>query len=364
MNLASTAFIVFFVYIFINALFYLPVNDLSVESFAIFLLSTTLFFLLAILGSALDRFKTSRLKLSWVVFLFCLLSYLAVVAYLITKHQIDLFSAFEGFNFQKSESIRSSIYSESGFILLFLEYSPIIIVLYLFQKNLLFGCISFFAIAYVFSAFGSRGHVINLLIVLVMFFYYNNNIRVKFWFFPIVILAGIGSITLLTFIKIGAQDLSDLSRVADAVIHRMNLGYVQLVQVIEYTNKEGFEYGWSYIRDIVSLLPGPDYGTNKYLSVQIYGTELYGNLTPTILGESYLNFGFFSVFVLFLYGFSILKVDKFLRSTNEFSEFYLLIALFLVKFVVNGFSGVLPIAVFAVIIFFFLSLQAILKKAL
>jgi oligosaccharide repeat unit polymerase len=362
MNIASAAFIIFFLYVFIFGLIDLFKEVLEDSFFIMFFLSSILFFIVFILGMKMDKFKTKKLNLSSFIFVVCLLLYTLSVSYVTSKHGINLLTVFTDFNFKSAEEIRFLVYSEPGFLLLWIEYAPMLVVIYFFQKNTYFGIASFLVIAYVFAAFGSRGHIINLSIFTMTFLYYNNTLRISFWLAPIISLFGVLVLIVLTFIKFGLNHFGDINIAIENSIYRLELGYIQAKQVIELANSTGFEYGWSYIRDLATLLPGSDYGTNKYLSVQIYNTQSYGNLTPTIIGESYLNFGTLSLLILFLYALALIKIDKLIRMSNMFAEFYLLIGLFLVKFLVVGWSGTLPIIVFSIIISLLLGIQRFLLK--
>jgi len=349
MNIASVSLLIFLVYLFIYIIIDLVVFGFNEVIVTLFVLSMILSSLLFFLAIKLDKFDAGPFKLSGFVFLVCLLCYVSVIFYLAVKHGINFFTILDDFNFLYSESIRGSIYSESGFILLWLEYSPILIFAFLFQKNPLLGIASFLIMAYIFVAFGTRGHVVNQLISALIFLHYNNSLRIKLWLLPLVASLGVVAFLVLTFIKLGLS-AEELDAAFKNLFHRLKLGYIQAFEVIDYANQTGFEFGKSYIRDLLTLLPGSDIGTNKYLSIQIYKDTSYGNLTPTIIGEGYLNFGILSSILLLLYGFLIVKVDKGLRWSRNYPEVYLITALFLVKLLVNGWSGVVSIFIFALMV--------------
>lgn len=86
-----------------------------------------------------------------------------------------------------------------------------------------------------------------------------------------------------------------------------------------FPGKVDFQYGYTYLINFLMLLPGPDLDFTLWLKEQVGITFSGGGLTPTIIGEFYINFGEISIFIgLFLLGaFSVYLNRYFKRHTGK-----------------------------------------------
>lgn len=80
-----------------------------------------------------------------------------------------------------------------------------------------------------------------------------------------------------------------------------------------------FQHGYTYFINLLMLRPGPDLDYTLWLK-QVLGIEFSGGgITPTILGEFYMNFGYWGIYIgMFLFGIFVAKIDRWI-SKGEIS---------------------------------------------
>lgn len=87
-----------------------------------------------------------------------------------------------------------------------------------------------------------------------------------------------------------------------------------------FPTKVPFQYGYTYLINFLMLLPGPDLDFTLWLKEQVGITFSGGGLTPTILGEFYINFGEPAIFIgmFIMGGFSVYLNRYFKRHKESF----------------------------------------------
>lgn len=85
-----------------------------------------------------------------------------------------------------------------------------------------------------------------------------------------------------------------------------------------FPGKVDFQYGYTYLINFLMLLPGPDLDFTLWLKEQVGITFSGGGLTPTIIGEFYINFGEISIFIgLFLLGAFSVYLNRYFKRHKE-----------------------------------------------
>lgn len=85
-----------------------------------------------------------------------------------------------------------------------------------------------------------------------------------------------------------------------------------------FPSKVNFQYGYTYLINFLMLLPGPDLDFTLWLKEQVGITFSGGGLTPTILGEFYINFGETAIFIgMFLMGVFSVYLNKYFKQHKE-----------------------------------------------
>ncbi len=123
--------------------------------------------------------------------------------------------------------------------------------------------------------------------------------------------------------------------IGDMFQHRVSFELIRTASyAIQMSEVDGFWYGRSIIMDLQSALPGPGMSFGDYMLYFVNPqSEIIGiaALTPSVVGEAYLNFGSFGVFVFGL--FTVYAFDLFARFLGRFRSFAApLAAFFLVMF--------------------------------
>lgn len=298
---------------------------------------------------------------SKLVFSVLLVLYVSSVIYILLETGINPLTVLNDFDFATSENIRSKVYSQPGLILIWVEYAPMLLCLFLIRNNRYLAFIVYLLCGYIFTIFGSRGHLINLTLFLFIGFYYLGVLRLKVIYMPIMFFIGLSGFFLLTFIKLGVN-VDQMDIVVDALLHRISMGIEQCQKIVSYADTRGFEYGYSYIRDLLTLSPDYQVGTNKYLSIVISGRTDYGNFTPTIVGETYLNFGVLSLLFLAMYPLGVHFLGRYMAADSRYLEIKVMLALIMVKMIVNGFSGMISAVVFCCFVLLMYGLEYLIPK--
>lgn len=344
-------------YLALPSLFY-P-GDLDIFIIVSVWLLMAIFLLISSIGES--AFNQTDKRFSKLLFAFSLILYISAIYYVVGIADINVLNVLYDFDFQESERIRKAVYGNPGFIIMWIEYAPMIICLYFLHSSKKLLLLSIIICGYFYIIFGSRGHLINLMIFILIGSYYTGKLQLHYSRIPFVIIAGGLFFLTLTFLKFG-QGLENMDYVLTIASYRIGMGVDQLQSVISYVDSKGIEFGYSYIRDILTVLPAFEIGTNKNLSIAITGYSDYGNFTPTIIGEGYLNFGPLSIFLFVLYAWCIYCLNRSLSLKKGYFELKVMLALIGVKVIVNGLSGMITALVFCGFIMIIYGLEIVLLR--
>lgn len=103
--------------------------------------------------------------------------------------------------------------------------------------------------------------------------------------------------------------------VKEAYVSCINIKYVWDT----FPERHTFLYGYGYLINFIMLKPGPDLDFTLTLK-EIIGLEFSGGgVTPTILGEFYLNFGLIGICLgMFFFGFIFNKISRMFKTTDMY----------------------------------------------
>ncbi len=142
---------------------------------------------------------------------------------------------------------------------------------------------------------GNRTSVVVTILYLILI--KNSYIRVKaknMLFLAVVTLATIAVLGMIKDIMSSNNANFSTTLYNELQIGSINLNYVYLV----FPNKTSFQYGKTYLINFIMLRPGPDDDFTLWLKKQIGLSFIGGGVTPTLLGEGYMNFGYVGIFLL------------------------------------------------------------------
>ena len=186
------------------------------------------------------------------------------------------------------------------------------------------------------------GHVLILVIISDQF--HTKRINLRWVAGAVVFFAGL--FVVASAARFGGA--SGVSRAFTALWDRIvmvNVGNVSWIMSF-IPAEHGYLFGRSYLMDIGAMLPGPDKAFTGWLtSIRKPGlADAPVGMTPTIIGESYANFGLLGVFAIpFLFG-SILQASwiAVLRRPKyiDVLALYLVCVLFAAKLALRGIGGI------------------------
>lgn len=163
--------------------------------------------------------------------------------------------------------------------------------------------------------------------------------RLQFLF----IVAGVTFLFGITFLKYGMEiESKAIGFVGAKLAHRLFFdGYYTRLYVQEFVGVYGYQWGYTYLLQLYSLLPGKQMTFQNIIGAFI-GTDFA--LAPTLLGDLWVNFGGLSF--LFLWGFGmgsgvwLRKMETYLKYGGKraifIAPFYFGCGIFLIRTIEGG----------------------------
>lgn len=170
----------------------------------------------------------------------------------------------------------------------------------------------------------------------------------------------IGLILILSVILIGIYrgDGSQISNIVIKIAHSISVSTYILNMVVD--NIHDFKYGATFFYKFSSLLPIENVEFTQWLTTQL-PMNFSGGVTPTIVGDMYLNFGKGYWLGMLIIGFFVIYLEKIMLRypVNELMLFLVLnVALGLARTATGGLSNTLfqtTLSCFFILTFVFLS---------
>ena len=144
---------------------------------------------------------------------------------------------------------------------------------------------------------GSRTNIVYFLLIILLIRNHYKKIKIRsFVMIFIILLAGLSILQVLRTYMSGEQTnfIGNIYGILE--VGSINLDYI----VITFPDKINFQYGYTFLINILMLLPGPDVDFTLWLKQSLGMTFAGGGVTPTIIGEGYINFGYIGVIVTML----------------------------------------------------------------
>lgn len=186
--------------------------------------------------------------------------------------------------------------------------------------------------AFILLLTGYRTRFLMLILFSFLVFSKNKKIPLKYYvYFAVLILV-------LVFAYGALRDSNSIWRQIRTELIRnvINLNYI-FNFFPKYVN---FQHGYTYLIDFIMLKPGPDLDFTMWLKETLMLSFSGGGVTPTLMGELYMNFGFASIFIgSFLYGVTIKIIDN--NYKEKRSIFYIFLCWDMAAALAGGLSNVL-----------------------
>jgi oligosaccharide repeat unit polymerase len=144
-----------------------------------------------------------------------------------------------------------------------------------------------------------------------------------------------------------------------SLVKRITLANQPNIEFIaRYADHRGYFWGRTYLMDLATIKPGEDIGFRRLMTIERSSIDPGTGLTPTILGESYANFGpagtliVMFIFGVFLEWFAIHGLKK--KHEVMYMCAYAFMGVFLSKVATQGFSIILISAIFPIYVAYLL----------
>lgn len=197
---------------------------------------------------------------------------------------------------------------------------------------------------------GFRSRIAELFLVMILIY----NYRKKIALLKILMLGIIGITGILVLYYIRIMISSDEVRTFKDLIENIiivgniNLSYIFRV----FPNILEFQKGYTYLINFLMLRPGPDLDFTLWLKDALNISFNGAGVTPTILGEFYINFGYIGMYLgMFFIGILTKLVD--VNTTNENSSLInSIITLYLARSITGGITNNLLLFLWFICVYF------------
>lgn len=151
---------------------------------------------------------------------------------------------------------------------------------------------------------GFRSPLFSMIFILLINNIYNGEIRVIKALQILLILIIIGFLW-------GGLRGGDVSSIGTTLAAAFTSGAWNLDHVFRFFDSSNFQYGKTYFMNIEMLLPGQQMDFTLWLKEMLGLSFAGGGVTPSIMGEFYMNFGYFGMYLgMLAFGFIFSFIDK------------------------------------------------------
>lgn len=167
------------------------------------------------------------------------------------------------------------------------------------QYRIILGLFIVFAVSS-FLIQGSRTPILKLAIMFLLIYNIKKPIKNK----AIIIVLILGIVALISMQVLRMNRSNEDGDFTEVLLNTLQNGSINLNYVMNtFPEKVDFQYGYTYLINLIMMRPGPDLDFTLWLKDKVNIQFSGGGLTPTIIGEAYINFGFGgSLVICFLIG--------------------------------------------------------------
>ncbi len=198
---------------------------------------------------------------------------------------------------------------------------------------------------------GFRARILELILLLII-------IRNDYKPFSIkkLIVYGISLVVLVVLMQFARTIMSggNIDKVIGSLVSTMGVSSINLNYIFDaFPDNVPFQYGYTYWLGIGMLLPGPDIDATLWLKDALNLQYAGGGLTPSIIGEFFINFGYAGVFIgMILLGIICRLIDNSAKEKRIHRCIYYVIMLYMARIVGSGISTFFILATWFVLITF------------
>lgn len=201
------------------------------------------------------------------------------------------------------------------------------------KKSLFFVIIFIFGSSICYLIQGTRTPIMKIIILMLLIYNFRRNIKNR----TVILIAIMGIVLLIGMQVVRAQRSNESIGFFKSLLNTLQNGSVNLQYVQKtFSEKEPYQNGYTYLINLIMLLPGEDIDFTLWLKDKLNLDFAGGGVTPTIIGESYINFGNTGAYIiLFLIGILINYIDN-RYSYNKSEVFWIC---YFVTIFIDSFRG-------------------------
>jgi oligosaccharide repeat unit polymerase len=189
-----------------------------------------------------------------------------------------------------------------------------------------------------FLTIGFRSPIAEILLNLLLLYYYLSHRTLKF---KILFFYGLGLFFFAVIYGIIREGRGLLfEAILTTFVNILNFSYI----LKQFPDNVPFQYGSTYFINFLMIRPGPDKDFTIWLREQLNITSFVGGVTPSIVGDWYLNFGYIGIIIgMFLMGLMSNYIEQKLKNPTDiyFAVKWILILTAFLKSITGGISNVL-----------------------
>lgn len=162
---------------------------------------------------------------------------------------------------------------------------------------------------------GFRAPVATLFICMIVMYAGKKRIPTwKIFLYGLLCIVGVAALGAIRTSMSGGVSSTLSSLITSLYVGDININYMYNT----FPGKVGFQNGYTYLINFLMLMPGPDLDFTLWLKEQVGISFSGGGLTPTIIGEFYINFGEIAIFIgMFLMGAFSVYLNRYFKQHKE-----------------------------------------------
>lgn len=156
---------------------------------------------------------------------------------------------------------------------------------------------------------------------------------------------------------------SNNANIFDSLLNTTIVGSINLKHIFKFfPAKVSYQYGYTYLINFMQLLPSYSLDMTMWLKQTMKMTFAGGGVTPTIIGEFYINFGYIGIFIgMTFMGIFCRFIDNCFNQKGINKIFYFIIIFYIARSVTGGLANVSIIAPWFIIVSFVIIKYDVIK---
>lgn len=145
----------------------------------------------------------------------------------------------------------------------------------------------------------------------------------------------------LAFLSLLRGSLGEDANIGAYLINFFGVSFENLARIIRATPETlQYQYGSTFFINLAILMPGPNIDFTLWLKESLHLQYSGGGLTPTLVGDLYLNFGYCGIAIgMVIIGILISKLNEMMQRFDSNQVYYIYLSLTICLCITGGISG-------------------------